>query len=155
MQIILVKSSAHIDSLRELLWTYMEARGFDEALGNYKEELSKPHQKYDCILMMLKEDKAIGCIAYQELGDKIVEMKRMYVLPKERNKGVGKKLALSLINIARKRGFAYMRLDTHPHMNEAQSLYKKLGFYSIPRYNNNPTQGIRFYELDLKKPGTY
>jgi hypothetical protein len=50
---------------------------------------------------------------------------------------------------ARKLGYGSMRLDTLPTMDAARALYLSLGFRSIKRYNDNPIEGVLFFELRL------
>ena len=50
---------------------------------------------------------------------------------------------------ARELGYAAMRLDTLPRMDAARALYLLLGFRSIERYNDNPIEGVLFFELTL------
>jgi putative acetyltransferase len=76
-------------------------------------------------------------------------MKRLYVRPLARGTGAGRALAAALIEQARERGYAVMRLDTLPSMAEAGSLYASLGFVEVERYNDNPAPGVRFMELRL------
>ena len=42
-----------------------------------------------------------------------------------------------------------MRLDTLPTMDAARALYLSLGFRQIERYNENPIEGVLFFELAL------
>jgi len=42
-----------------------------------------------------------------------------------------------------------MRLDTHPWMIEAKAIYKLFGFREISAYHFNPTEGIKYFELEL------
>jgi putative acetyltransferase len=42
-----------------------------------------------------------------------------------------------------------MRLDTLPSMDTARALYLSLGFRPIGKYNDNPTEGVLFFELSL------
>lgn len=66
-----------------------------------------------------------------------------------RGSGLGRKLVESSIERARELGYAVLRLDTLSRMDAAQALYLSLGFRPIERYNENPIEGVLFFELDL------
>ena len=83
------------------------------------------------------------------LGDSACEMKRLYVRPSARGSGAGRALVEASIARARELGYATMRLDTLPRMDAARALYLSLGFRQIERYNENPIEGVLFYELPL------
>lgn len=144
-----VKSEEQIEAVRQLLWTYGNSRNFDSALGDYDTELAELPGKYNppegLLLLASVEGKPAGCIAYRKIGTDICEMKRMYVSPEHRGKGIGKKLAETLIDRAKVAGYTKMNLDTHPTMHTALSLYQALGFKEIERYNDNPIPGVRFF----------
>jgi GNAT superfamily N-acetyltransferase len=76
-------------------------------------------------------------------------MKRLYVRPSGRGSGAGRALVEASIARARELGYAAMRLDTLPRMNAARSLYVSLGFRPIERYNDNPIEGVLFFEVRL------
>ncbi len=76
-------------------------------------------------------------------------MKRLYVRPSGRGTGAGRALVEASIARARELGYATMRLDTLPTMDAARSLYVSLGFRPIDRYNDNPIEGVLFFELAL------
>jgi ribosomal protein S18 acetylase RimI-like enzyme len=78
-------------------------------------------------------------------------MKRLYVKPEGRGKGLGKMLAEKIIAIARQRGYVIMRLDTLDTLTEAVNLYQQLGFRQVPPYYNNPLPGALYWELDLRE----
>jgi GNAT superfamily N-acetyltransferase len=76
-------------------------------------------------------------------------MKRLYVLPAGRGRGVGRALVEGIIAQARRRSYRRMLLDTLPTMSEARTLYASLGFAPIPAYRHNPIAGTAFLALDL------
>ena len=142
-----------LSDIEKLLEDYGKLRNHDEALGNYLHELNNLPGEYSapegCLLIAYNKNKPAGCVAYKKIGEEICEMKRLYVKDEFRGKKIGEELVLELINIARENKYRLMRLDTHPWMNAAQNLYQKFGFKEVERYNNNPTEGIRFFEMKL------
>jgi len=79
----------------------------------------------------------------------ICEMKRLFVRPLYRGKGVGRQLVLTLVKDAREAGYSCMRLDTLPSMKRALELYRAMGFKPIDPYRMNPVPGALFLELNL------
>ena len=58
----------------------------------------------------------------------IAELQKLYILPKYRGLGIGKKLVQMCITAAKEFGFYSIYLETFANMHEAQGLYKKNGF---------------------------
>jgi len=104
---------------------------------------------YDAILVARDGDEIAGCVALRPLGDGACEMKRLYVRPSARGSGTGRALVEASISRARELGYAAMRLDTLPRMEAARALYLSLGFRPIECYNDNPIEGVLFFELAL------
>ena len=77
-------------------------------------------------------------------------MKRLYVEPESRGKGVGRELALAAIHAARELGYQRMMIDTQPAMRIAVKLYRELGFQEAPAYYPTPVEGTIFLALDLE-----
>jgi putative acetyltransferase len=71
------------------------------------------------------------------------------VLQQFRGSGLGKLLTLRIIEEARKRVYARIRLDTVPLMTPAIALYRSLGFKPIAPYRFNPIEGALFLELEV------
>ena len=95
-------------------------------------------------------DDAAGCGAFRSLELGVCEMKRLYVRPAFRGKGVGRTLVEALIAEARSIGYERMVLDTLPSMGDAHKLYRRLGFHEISSYQSDPIPGALFFELALR-----
>jgi ribosomal protein S18 acetylase RimI-like enzyme len=116
---------------------------------NIEEELATLPGKYDPIILARFDGELAGCVALRPLEPGVCEMKRMWVRPQFRGRGIARALAERIIDEARQRGFERMRLDTLPTMQSAIVLYESLGFVDIPPYRFNPVEGTRFLELTL------
>jgi GNAT superfamily N-acetyltransferase len=66
------------------------------------------------------------------------EIKRMYVVPAARRRGVARTLLRALEDAARERGYAFVRLDTGPLQRHAMALYASAGYTEIGNFNANP-----------------
>ena len=90
-------------------------------------------------LAYLKE-KAVGCVVLRKLGSIPFagECKRLYVQPTARGHGMANKLLDAQEGFARSRGLRWIYLDSYDDLKVAIALYRKRGYVSCERYNNNP-----------------
>jgi ribosomal protein S18 acetylase RimI-like enzyme len=95
------------------------------------------------------QEEALGCVALQEIARDTAELKRMYVRPEARDRGVGRRLTEHAIAAARARGYARMCLGTRTNAHAAQHLYAKIGFRRIAPYRPIEFGETWFYELML------
>jgi GNAT superfamily N-acetyltransferase len=74
----------------------------------------------------------------KRLDHDAAEIKRMYVVPAARRRGVARLLLAALEGAARDRGYRLVRLDTGPRQPHAAALYASAGYVEIGNYNANP-----------------
>jgi GNAT superfamily N-acetyltransferase len=79
----------------------------------------------------------ICCGGVKDLGDGACEIKRMYVVPAARGRGVARELLAALEDAARARGYALARLDTGPRQPHAERIYRDSGYRPVGNYNGN------------------
>ena len=142
-----------IDAVRMLMRSYQASLGIDLEFQQFGFELEHLRETYgppDGLLLLARLDgEAVGCIGVRRLEDRACEMKRLYVAPAGRGRGLGRELAKRAMAGARDMGYLVMRLDTLPSMAAAQALYHSLGFSDVPPYRDNPIDGSRFLEATL------
>jgi len=90
-----------------------------------------------------------GCVAFKRLDEGTCEVKRMFVDPAFRRRGVARALMVRLLEDASTRGYRRVRLGTLHTMTAAQALYRDLGFVEIPRYRPNEHTDTMFFEKNL------
>jgi putative acetyltransferase len=166
-------TAQYLETIRVLLREY--AAYLNQSLGeehicleDYERELAGLPGAYaepqGTILIAYVNEKPSGCVALKplkphsaiEVGEAACEMKRLWVRPEYRGLSIGLILAQELIQFARRQGYTAMYLDTVPTaMQSANSIYRKLGFQPVERYNTNPILGenpavaVEFFRLPL------
>lgn len=140
-----------LDAVTALFREYEASLPFDLSFQNFEQELAGLPGRYappSGQMLLAKCGGAFaGCVALRQIGEGTCEMKRLFVQPAFRGKGIGRALAQAIIEEGRRIGYKRMRLDTA--MEPARSLYQSLGFREIPPYQHVPVEGVVFMELEL------
>jgi putative acetyltransferase len=76
----------------------------------------------------------VGCGAVRRSEPGVAEIKRMYVAPHARGRGIGKQMVKKLESVARELGVTRLVLETGPRQPEAIAVYKNTGFVQIPQF---------------------
>jgi putative acetyltransferase len=140
--------------VRELFLEYANSLGFSLCFQGFDQELAGLPGKYappqGRLLLAEVSRKPAGCVALHPLQPEIAEMKRLYVRPEFRGKGVGIALMNAILREAKQIGYQRLRLDTiQPLMSDAIAMYRRFGFYEIAPYRPNPIAGTLYMELAL------
>ena len=154
IEIIRAKTAEHLNEIRRLFREYEAYLGVDLCFQNFEKELKNLPGKYapptGALLVAMDDENTVGCVAVRELKDGICEMKRLFVRPQFRRRGIGRMLANAIIENAKKLGYSRMRLDTLSTLKEAMTLYVSLGFQTIEPYYHNPLPDVVYWELELE-----
>ena len=86
------------------------------------------------VIVAFENEKAVGCGAIKEYEKQTMEVKRMYVSPQNRKKGIASKILSELEKWASELSATKCILETGKRQQEAIGLYKKSGYQLIPNY---------------------
>lgn len=80
------------------------------------------------LLLSDYDGEIAGCAGLRRIGKDVGEIKRMYVRPEYRRRGIGRSLVKAILNESYQIGYSTLRLDSPPFAQEAHALYHSLGF---------------------------
>ena len=148
------ETEADLDATRRLFRAYVDSLDFDLDFQDFEDELAAlpgPYAPPDGAILLAEVDgEPVGVVAVQPLDDEgACEMKRLYVMPDYRTRGLGRELAMTIVEEARKLGYNVMRLDTVATMTAARRLYRSLGFAEREAYYHNPLADAVYMERPL------
>jgi putative acetyltransferase len=145
------------DAARDIFLEYASSLDVDLCFQQFDEELACLPGEYapprGILQLAWVEGKVAGCCALRPL-DRVdyvnaAEMKRLFVRPAYRGLGLGRLLAESTLDFARRAGYSTVLLDTLSDMEAARALYEDLGFEEVPPYYHNPIAGAHYLKVTL------
>ncbi len=143
-----------MEQICALFVEYQQWLGVDLCFQGFEEEISTLPGAYGPpggrLLLARDGDAIAGGVGLRPLGPGTCEMKRLFVRPPWRGRGLGRQLAQAVIDEGAAAGYGRMCLDTLPRLAIAACLYRSLGFVEIPAYYENPLDGVTYMELTLE-----
>lgn len=136
--------------------TSLAVRELIAELDCYLEALYPPESRFGLSIEALQDksvtlfvaktnDISVGCGGIQLQAPGYAEIKRMYVRPDMRGKGIGKQIVSEIEAFAKQANIHTLRLETGAHQPEAIHLYQKLGYYPIPPFNDYKLDPLCLY----------
>jgi GNAT superfamily N-acetyltransferase len=139
----------------------LDSRAARQLLSGFESEIAKLYPQWSlsvgptahpaefvppagCFLVAYADKRPVGCGGVKRLDARTAEIKRMYVAPGARGRGLGRRLLERLEHEAREAGYEAIRLDTGNRQPEALALYRSAGYDEIPDYNGNPPASYWF-----------
>ena len=131
-----------------MLREYVQWIGLDLAFQEIDAEIGGLPGEYTpprgAMFVAVEGQRYLAMIALRPIDETAGEMKRLYVRPEARGRGLARRLIAQLCDEARRLNYSELRLDTLPKMGEAQALYESYGFVDIEPYYETPIAGTRF-----------
>ena len=157
IEIVATHPPMELEALRAIIREYGEGLGIDLNFQDFETELQQLPGAYcpprGALLAARSGGLLAGCCAMRPLDTadypNACEMKRLYVRPAFRGKGIGRILVEAILDQARVAGYASLLLDTLSDMESARALYADLGFGEIPPYYHNPLAGFHYLHVKL------
>lgn len=106
------------------------------------------HRHLAAMLLVHRDGQPVGCGGIRIRDAATAELKRMYVIPEERGKGIATELVAQLERMAAERGATRMVLDTSRRMTSAIRLYERLGYVPTEPFGT-PAPVLVYYEKRL------
>lgn len=119
---------------REIDELYSDRPGSVHTVGATPDEMVPPDGDF---LVVREGGRDVGCGGIKRIDAESCEIKRMYVVPEARGRGLSTALLAALEERARELGYAIARLDTADRQPAALPLYEGAGYRRIPPYNDN------------------
>ncbi len=153
LNILPATAAQDLEEVRILFLEYSALVAEALCFQNFEHELEALPGQYappgGVLLLARDAQGAAGCVALRRIDAGTGEMKRMYVRERCRGSGLGRKLAMAVIEEAKKRNHARIVLDTLPKLAPAIALYRDLGFRETTPYLAAPTPGALCFELRI------
>ncbi|MGH9786192.1 MAG: GNAT family N-acetyltransferase, partial [Terriglobia bacterium] len=149
---ITIKTAEGIDEVRNLWQEYWAELGLPGDFQGFDTELRTLPGKYGAPLGVLGtayvDGILAGTVALRPLIGEACEVKRLYVRPQFRRRGIGRALMEWIVGQARQCGYRKIHGDTLPTMTDAMRMYHEIGFRTLEHpYPQDPTPGAIYLEL--------
>jgi putative acetyltransferase len=147
-----IRLADDLDIVRSIWTEYWAELGLPQDFQGFGEELRTLPGSYGTprgVLALAYDDSVLaGTIALRPLAEQVCEVKRLYVRPRFRRRGIGRALMDWILQQAKGLGYRTVYGDTLPSMTDAMQMYRELGFEIMDHpYSEAPTPGAIYLRL--------
>ena len=147
-------SDSDIQVVRQLFRQYAASLVIDLSFQNFEHELASLPGDYSPprgdLFLCHADGSAVGCIGLRPFSESMGELKRLYVVPAFRGRGLARSLVSAAIAAARRIGYSALVLDTLASMHLAIALYESFGFERTDAYYANPLPDVLYFRASLE-----
>jgi GNAT superfamily N-acetyltransferase len=156
VEVFPVRTEEDLEAVRGLWLAYyhfiLDEYGIDMGREYFQAEMAAlpgPYAPPEGHLFLARdEDAAAGSLALKRVTDEKGELKRLYVRPEYRGRGVGRALVTAALDAARRIGYRRIQVHTAPFLTEAVALYQGFGFREVAAEGEEEAPEM-FMELEL------
>ena len=89
-----------------------------------KQQMEQGHQFIICT----SDGQQVAFAAWSEIETNIAKLHKLYILPNQQGKGIGKAMTNHIVNELKKHGVSELRLNVNKYNLPAMAFYEKMGF---------------------------
>ena len=133
--------NSHCKIAQKIIYSVLHEYGLSQYTHSTDTDLEDIEKAYTHgYFGMIKNDagRYVGTFGLYQLSETTCEIRKMYLLPEARGKGLGKWMVNVLLEKAKELGYQKVELETASVLTEAIGLYKKVGFKEITASNASP-----------------
>jgi len=153
-EVLLVTGDSDTLAVRQLFEQYAASLAIDLGFQHFERELASLPGDYSpprgALFLFRADGSAAGCIGLRPFSDSVGELKRLYVNPAFRGRGLARSLVAAAIAAARRIGYTALVLDTLGSMQPAITLYESFGFVRTDAYYANPLPDALYFRASLE-----
>ncbi len=153
-QIVQATAEGDVRATRELFEQYAASIGVCLCFQNFEQELSTLPGAYappgGALFLSRADGLPVGCIGLRPFSDTVGELKRLYVVPAFRGRGIARSLVSTAMAAGRSIGYQALVLDTLSSMRPAIALYESFGFQRTEAYYANPLPDVLYFRASLQ-----
>ena len=132
-------AAAERDDAVDIVMEYLQAIDIPEERRTIEAEVDRHLNDDVAVILLAREgNRTVGCVVVRSIPiDGALEVRRLYVRPEARRRGLARTLVRAAEKYARSRGAAWLYLDSKQTLRNAVRLYESEGFGHIARYNDS------------------